>query len=129
MEAGDWFICGVERGVEKAPVDAFCSLSNSSCSFGGRRGGEGPVANAGRAEEVEKRRRVEAGMRRVMRRDIVVVLDIKFSTPMYNMSFVKSPEEMDCYTGIGNVYVCGDVLPRTRLIIKLQGLGNILPVR
>lgn len=41
---GDWFICG--RGVLNAPVEARCKRSNSSCSFGGRRGGEGPVAKA-----------------------------------------------------------------------------------
>lgn len=63
VEAGDWLICGlvgwdaadngVEElatveafGVEKAPVEERCRRSNSSCSFGGRRGGEGPVANA-----------------------------------------------------------------------------------
>lgn len=33
-------------GVLNAPVEARCKRSNSSCSFGGRRGGAGPVANA-----------------------------------------------------------------------------------
>lgn len=33
-------------GVLNAPVEARCRRSNSSCSFGGRRGGAGPVANA-----------------------------------------------------------------------------------
>lgn len=31
-------------GVENAPVEERCRRSNSSCSWGGRRGGEGPVA-------------------------------------------------------------------------------------
>lgn len=39
-------------GVENAPVESFCRRSNSSCSFWGRRGGDGPVANAGRGREV-----------------------------------------------------------------------------
>lgn len=62
MDAGDWLIRGLGRdasdvdwvfmmtsgfGVLKAPVDVFCKRSNSSCSLGGRRGGAGPVANAG----------------------------------------------------------------------------------
>lgn len=33
-------------GVLNAPVEARCRRSNSSCSFGGRRGGAGPVENA-----------------------------------------------------------------------------------
>jgi hypothetical protein len=33
-------------GVLNAPVEALCRRSNSSCSFGGRRGGAGPVAKA-----------------------------------------------------------------------------------
>jgi hypothetical protein len=33
-------------GVLNAPVEDRCRRSNSSCSFGGRRGGAGPVANA-----------------------------------------------------------------------------------
>jgi hypothetical protein len=33
-------------GVLNAPVEARCRRSNSSCSFGGRRGGAGLVANA-----------------------------------------------------------------------------------
>ena len=49
-ESGDWLICmrifglavGASRGVEKAPVDCFCSFSKSSCSSLGRRGGAGP---------------------------------------------------------------------------------------
>lgn len=32
-----------ERGVENAPVEDFWRASNSACSFGGRRGGDGPV--------------------------------------------------------------------------------------
>lgn len=44
VESGDWFICGGDRwrGVENAPVDWRCSVSKSSCSSFGRRGGEGP---------------------------------------------------------------------------------------
>ena len=44
-------------GVLNAPVDAFCRRSNSSCSFGGRRGGAGPVAKAVRRTDWEKKRR------------------------------------------------------------------------
>lgn len=51
-----------DLGVENAPVEDFWSRSNSSCSFGGRRGGEGPVANAERVEEYVKRRDVVCGM-------------------------------------------------------------------
>jgi len=55
-EAGDWFTCSRELdgvlGVENAPVEVFWRRSNSSCSFVGRRGGEGPVAKAGRRVEV-----------------------------------------------------------------------------
>ena len=58
-EAGDWLILGATsgvlvgaEGVLKAPVESFWRRSNSSCSAGGRRGGEGPVANAGREREV-----------------------------------------------------------------------------
>lgn len=47
----------VGLGVLNAPVEAFCNLSNSSCSFGGRRGGAGPVANAVRREVEVKNRR------------------------------------------------------------------------
>lgn len=59
-------------GVENAPVDVFCSSSNSSCSAAGRRGGEGPVAKAaGRNEVVLKDRGVCAAKRRRARsRDI-----------------------------------------------------------
>ena len=53
--AGDWLTWG--RGVLNAPVEVRCRRSNSSCSFGGRRGGEGPVANAPLVEvDVKKRR-------------------------------------------------------------------------
>jgi len=77
-DRGDWFICGLNTeeagvlGVLKAPVEARCRRSNSSCSFGGRRGGEGPVAKAGRGIEVLKRRREDSRRRR----DIVTVLMI-----------------------------------------------------
>lgn len=47
VDAGVW-------GVLNAPVDARCRRSNSSCSLGGRRGGEGLVAKAGRKEEIVK---------------------------------------------------------------------------
>lgn len=53
-----------------APVDLRWSRSNSSCSLGGRRGGEGPVANAVRTLEVEKRRREERDRRGWSNRDI-----------------------------------------------------------
>ena len=43
VASGDWFICGGERGVEKAPVDWRWRVSKISCSPFGRRGGEGPV--------------------------------------------------------------------------------------
>ena len=36
----------MDLGVLNAPVEARCRRSNSSCSFGGRRGGAGPVAKA-----------------------------------------------------------------------------------
>jgi hypothetical protein len=38
-------------GVLNAPVELRCSCSNSSCSFGGRRGGDGPVAKAVRRRD------------------------------------------------------------------------------
>lgn len=78
LEAGDCLISSVTRGfssgvwdagVENAPVESFWRRSNSSCSFGGRRGGEGPVANAGReTEEVKVRvlRAESCGRRRRM---------------------------------------------------------------
>ena len=82
LEAGDWLIFGVTvgfssalvgmddvAGVENAPVESFWRRSNSSCSLGGRRGGEGPVANAGlETEEVKVRvlRRASCGRRRKM---------------------------------------------------------------
>ncbi len=47
----------IVRGVLKAPVEAFCKRSNSSCSFGGSRGGAGPVEKAGRWRDWEKKRR------------------------------------------------------------------------
>lgn len=52
---GDWLTLG--RGVLNAPVEARCRRSNSSCSFGGRRGGEGPVAKAPLLEDEVKKRR------------------------------------------------------------------------
>lgn len=84
-EAGDWLICGLEevlgeegvgegRGVENAPVDDFCNRSNSSCSFCGRRGGEGPVENepAERRGVVVKKRRVGNATFRGRRRDMML---------------------------------------------------------
>lgn len=59
------------RGVLKAPVDAFWRRSNSSCSFGGRRGGAGPVEKAGRRVEVVKKRREGKSNFRGRRRDIL----------------------------------------------------------
>ena len=47
----------VNFGLLNAPVEVFCNLSNSSCSFGGRRGGAGPVANAVRLVVEAKNRR------------------------------------------------------------------------
>lgn len=44
-------------GVLNAPVEERCRRSNSSCSFGGKRGGDGPVANAVREVVCEKKRR------------------------------------------------------------------------
>ena len=43
-------------GVLNAPVDARCRRSNSSCSLGGRRGGEGPTEKAGLRVECVKNR-------------------------------------------------------------------------
>lgn len=43
--------------VLNAPVEERCKRSNSSCSFSGRRGGDGPVANANRQVVCEKKRR------------------------------------------------------------------------
>jgi hypothetical protein len=56
--------------VLNAPVELRCSRSNSSCSFGGRRGGAGLVANTVRTLEVEKRRREERIRRGWSSRDI-----------------------------------------------------------
>lgn len=74
-------VVGEALGVENAPVEDFCRRSYSSCSFGGRRGGEGPVANADRGEDEVKRRvvvcEVEESLRwkvlRAKRRDMFVV--------------------------------------------------------
>jgi hypothetical protein len=44
-------------GVLNAPVDERWRRSNSSCSFGGRRGGAGPVAKAVRQLDCVKKRR------------------------------------------------------------------------
>jgi len=83
FDAGDWFIWGLGRdedsgamcfGWLNAPVDAFCRRSNSSCSLGGRRGGAGPVAKAGRVEEFEKRRRDGKRNLGSKSRDIVYVV-------------------------------------------------------
>ena len=60
-------------GVLNAPVEARCRRSNSSCSFGGRRGGAGPVAKAVlRAERVKNRR---DGMRNFGGRSRDIVLN------------------------------------------------------
>jgi hypothetical protein len=63
-------------GVLNAPVEALCRRSYSSCSLGGRRGGAGPVAKAGRRGEWEKKRR--EGRRNLggNRRDILFELCI-----------------------------------------------------
>lgn len=61
------------RGVLNAPVDDFCRRSNSSCSLGGRRGGAGPVAKAGRGVDVDRKRREGRANLRGRRRDIVVL--------------------------------------------------------
>lgn len=61
-------------GVLNAPVDFFCNLSNSSCSFGGRRGGAGPVANAVRQEVKVKKRR--EGRRNVGGKSLDIVGDV-----------------------------------------------------
>lgn len=65
-----------DLGVLKAPVDDFCKRSNSSCSLGGRRGGAGPVANAGRREDWEKYRRIGSRNLGGSWRDIVGILDL-----------------------------------------------------
>ena len=64
-------------GVLNAPVDDFCRRSNSSCSLGGRRGGAGPVANAGRREEFEKNRHVGRRNLDGSSRDIVNWIDVR----------------------------------------------------
>lgn len=72
VDAGAWLICGRDgnfEGVEdvlagsdglgelNAPVELRCRRSNSSCSFGGRRGGDGLVAKVVRGRDWEKKRR------------------------------------------------------------------------
>lgn len=59
-------------GVLNAPVEAFWSRSNSSCSLGGKRGGAGPVANAGRRLLCEKHRREGTINLRASNRDIAL---------------------------------------------------------
>lgn len=54
-----------------APVDERCRRSYSSCSLGGRRGGEGPVEKAGRRGVVVKKRRVGRRNLGGSRRDIL----------------------------------------------------------
>jgi hypothetical protein len=54
-------------GVLNAPVDAFWRRSNSSCSFGGSRGGAGPVAKAG-LTVVELKNRRDGRRKRAGRR-------------------------------------------------------------
>jgi hypothetical protein len=63
-------------GVLKAPVDERWRRSNSSCSFGGRRGGAGPVAKAVRERLVVKRRREGRRNWGGRRRDIVLILGV-----------------------------------------------------
>ena len=46
MESAVGFVVTCGFGVLNAPVEDLCRRSNSSCSFGGRRGGAGPVAKA-----------------------------------------------------------------------------------
>lgn len=72
-------------GVLNAPVEVFCNRSNSSCSFGGRRGGAGPVANAVRlVVEVKKWR---DGRRNLggKRRDILIFSAIDVSLKLSSM--------------------------------------------
>jgi len=59
-------------GVLNAPVEDFWRRSNSSCSFGGRRGGAGPVEKAGRRVERVKNRREGRRNFGGRRRDIVL---------------------------------------------------------
>lgn len=67
-ESGDWFTLGVERGVEKAPVDCRWRRSKISCSSFGRRGGDGPPKGEGvfcwRMDVVKARRDSRRGRRR-----------------------------------------------------------------
>lgn len=87
VESGDWLICmrilgfadeavavvSMSRGCEKAPVDAFCSFSKSSCSFLGRRGGAGPrlKEEVWRVDVVKARRERRRG-----RRDVIVYVGV-----------------------------------------------------
>jgi len=64
------------RGVLNAPVELRWRRSNSSCSLGGRRGGAGPVANAVRVLEVEKRWREERSRRDLSIRDIIIIKNL-----------------------------------------------------
>lgn len=66
---------GLDLGVLKAPVEDFCRRSNSSCSFWGRRGGDGPVVKAKDRGVVLRKRREGRMSLRGRRRDIMFYLE------------------------------------------------------
>lgn len=77
-------------GVLKAPVDDRCNRSNSSCSFGGRRGGEGPVANAVRYALCENRRLEGIENFRDNNRDISLTSQCQLRNRLFGIrSFVR----------------------------------------
>jgi hypothetical protein len=96
--------------VLNAPVELRCRRSNSSCSFGGSRGGAGPVANAVRTLEVEKRRREERSRCDLSSRDI----------PM-------SIEPVQLYQNSKRSRLCDEVAVDGRLRRVLLRLPNVLP--
>lgn len=119
LDAGDWFICGrargadgvsmvgfMVRGVLKAPVDDFCRRSNSSCSFGGSRGGAGPVEKAGLMGVVVKKRR--EGRRNFLgsRRDIV-----SYQLNSYCRSYRETLDVpmLDLYLCLRQLVTCGEL--------------------
>ena len=94
------------RGVLKAPVDDFCRRSNSSCSFGGSRGGAGPVEKAGLREEVVKKRR--EGRRNLggSRRDIV---SFQLTSRCRSYRKILDLTMLDLYLCLKQLLTCGEL--------------------